>query len=482
MASIKKNFLYSSILTTANYIFPLLTFPYVTRVLGVEGIGICSFIDSVINYFILFSVLGMSVVGTREIARCKDNTKELNKTFSSLFLFNTFSTSIALLVLIIAIFTIPQLHKHYTLMLIGAVKLLFNYMLIEWLYKGLEEFKFITIRTLLVKVAYVISVYVFVKSPVLSLLTVCANAIINVAYSSHYVKLKISGVNILAYSKSTIIMGLYGFLTSMYSTFNIAYLGFVSGETEVGFYTVASKMYGIIIALFSSFTGVMLPRMSSLVSQNRFDEFHRLFSKSMNILFLFSIPVILFFIIYAPYIVEIIAGSGYDRAVTPMRIMMPLIFIIGYEQILIIQTLMPLKRDKSILINSLIGSIVGLSLNIVLVYWLKSSGSAIVWLLSELSVLICAQYQTNKCLNVSFPLKKLLSQLINYTPLLICLLAIYYLCKHRAVSLLSALVFMVTYSYILNYYIIKDKLFVSIANNLFSKAIVFINISGRERQ
>ena len=173
MASIKKNFLYSSILTTANYIFPLLTFPYVTRVLGVEGIGICSFIDSVINYFILFSVLGMSVVGTREIARCKDNTKELNKTFSSLFLFNTFSTSIALLVLIIAIFTIPQLHKHYTLMLIGAVKLLFNYMLIEWLYKGLEEFKFITIRTLLVKVAYVISVYVFVKSKIILIFYLC---------------------------------------------------------------------------------------------------------------------------------------------------------------------------------------------------------------------------------------------------------------------------------------------------------------------
>ena len=139
---IKRNFFFSSILTTANYIFPLIIFPYISRVLGVNNIGICNFVDSIINYFILFSMMGLSITGIREIAKVKKDKSILQQTFSSLFVLNLISTSIALILLIIGIYTIPQLKEHQNLMWIGAVKLVFSLFLIEWFFKGIENFKY----------------------------------------------------------------------------------------------------------------------------------------------------------------------------------------------------------------------------------------------------------------------------------------------------------------------------------------------------
>ena len=130
MPSIRKNFFYSGILTTANYLFPLLTFPYVSRVLGVTNIGIVNFVDSFINYFILVSMMGINVVGIREIAKNKWNKDKLNQTFSGLFFLNTITTAIALVVLIIVTLSIDKLLGYWHLMLIGALKLIMNFLLI----------------------------------------------------------------------------------------------------------------------------------------------------------------------------------------------------------------------------------------------------------------------------------------------------------------------------------------------------------------
>ena len=298
--SIKKNFFYSSILTTANYIFPLITYPYVSRVLGVSNIGICNFVDSVVHYFILVSMMGVSILGIREVARCKDDRSELNKTFSSIFLLNTLTTTIALLLLLVGTFTVPQLYAHKQLMMVGAMKLLFNYLLVEWLYKGLEEFKYITLRTLLVKTGYVLSVFIFVHSagdyPIYYLLTVMmivVNAFVNFIHARKYVSLSWRGMNLKYLLKPFLTFGVYLIITSMYTSFNVAYLGFVAGETEVGYYTTATKLYALLLSLYTAFTGVMLPRMSALISEQKENEFERLLDKSLKFLFSFTIPLII---------------------------------------------------------------------------------------------------------------------------------------------------------------------------------------------
>lgn len=428
MQNIKKNFFYSSILTSANYIFPLLTFPYVSRVLGVTNIGICNFVDSIIHYFILFSMMGIGVVGIREVAKYRDNRQKLDKTFSSLFWLNTITTTIALIILLGATCFVDKLITHWQMMAIGSLKLFMNYMLIEWFYKGLEEFRFITIRTIIVKIFYIIGVFLFVRQAsdyhiyyLLTVMMIVMNAIINIIYSRHYVTLLLRKINTTLYIKSFFILGIYSLLTSMYLSFNVMYLGFISGETEVGYYSTASKLYRILIAMFTAFTGVMLPRMSSLLSEGKVDEFKKFIRKSTNLLFTFSIPLVVFTIIYAPDIINIIAGKGYDGAILPMRIMMPLMLIIGYEQILVIQTLMPLKKDRAILRNSLYGASVAIILNILLVPIFASVGSSIVWFVSELAVLCSGQYYVSKYTGLHFPWNSLIKNIVINIPLIFLL-------------------------------------------------------------
>ena len=399
MASLKKNIFYSGLLTTANYIFPLITYPYVSRVLGVTNIGVYNFVDSIINYFLMFSTLGIGIVGIREIAKNKDSKNALQDAFSKLFTINTISTTIALVVLLILMHTIPKLEENYELMWIGVLKLIFNYLLIEWFFKGVEDFKYVTNRTIVVKAIYVVLVFIFVKetSDVVTYYfllssTIVVSGIINVIYARKYITFRFSFSSLSEYTKSLCIIGVYSVLTSLYTTFNVAYLGFVSTDGEVGFYTTSTKIHQIILMAFTAVTGVLMPRMASILAQKKYNEYKNLIKRSIFVLLIFAIPCVTIIELFAPEIIKIIAGSGYEGAVLPLRIIAPLVLIIGFEQVLINQSLMPMGKDKAVLINSLLGALVGLIANLVLVPHLESVGSAIVWFISEVTVMFSAIY------------------------------------------------------------------------------------------
>lgn len=476
MPSIKKNFLYSSTLTVANYLFPIITFPYVSRVLGVNNIGACAFVDGIINYYILFSMMGVTILGIREIAKNKNDRKSLSKTFSSIFLLNTLLTCIAIIVLLISIFTVPKLFEYKTLMLVGIFKLLFNFLLIEWLYKGIENFRYITIRTLIIKVLYVIAVFTFVHNKsdyiiyyILSVLMIVVNAVFNIVYSRHFIKFQIHNLNIKEYIRPVFVLGFYQMLTSMYTTFNVAYLGFVSSSTEVGYYTTATKLYSILMAIFTAFTGVMLPRMSFYVSNGQMDKFKTLLKKSQNALISFSFPIIIYSTVWSPDIINVLSGEGYEGAITPMRIVMPLMFIIGYEQILVIQTLMPLKQDRAILINSVFGAVTGVVLNIVLVKAFLSIGSAMVWICSETVILVASLYRVKKSIGWEFPFKEITKHIIGYLPLLaIAYFVFTFMDTSSLFRLIIGAILLFGYTVIYQYQI-KNELFMGLVAKLTHK-------------
>ena len=369
-------------------------------------------------------MLGINTVGIRAIAEAKNDKIELNKTFSSLIILNSITTAIGVVLLVTCTIIIDKLQAYQGYLFIGVFKLLSTYLLTEWFYKGMEDFKYITIRTLLVKCIYVVCVFLFVREVddvlvyyVLTMLMIAVNAILNIVHTRKFVSITFHQLSFNKYIKPLFIFGFYLIITSMYTTFNITYLGWQANTEEVGYYTTATKLYAIIISIFTAFTGVMLPRMTNLLAEGKSIEFTKYVSKSQGLLIDFSIPVILFTWIFAPQIIGIIAGEGYEGAIIPMRIIVPLIFIIGYEQILVVQTLNPLKKDTVTLCNSILGASVGILLNILLVPKLMSIGSAVAWISSETSVLIIAQYFVSKFTGMKFPLVKFLKMLLYYLPL-----------------------------------------------------------------
>jgi O-antigen/teichoic acid export membrane protein len=378
-------------------------------------VGIVNFIDSIVNYAILFSMMGLSVIGIREVANCKNNKKALTETFSSLLTLNLIATVIVLIILLLATCFVSQLRIHWRLMCIGATKLVLNVFLTEWLFKGLEDFKYITVRSLIVKGLFVCTVFLLVKNAndydiyyLLMCSVLVINAIINWGYRRKIVIFDVKSIKLKRFYKTFFIIGFYFLLTSMYTTFNVSFLGFVAEETEVGYYTTATKLFYIILSVFTAFSGVMLPRISALYVEGKMKDIERLLLKGFNFLLAFSIPLIVWSIIFAPEIIRIIAGEGYEGAIIPMRIVMPLILIIGIEQILVVQILMPFKADRYILINSIIGAAVGIITNILLVRYYLSIGSSVVWVVSEMTVLTASYIAVRKLFVIKIPYKNII--------------------------------------------------------------------------
>ena len=163
MSSLKKNFAWNGILTISGYLFPLLTFPYVTRVLGAENFGIANFAMSIVDYAILFSTLGLATIGYRYIPQCNDDRESREDVFNHLVSLHIIMTGIILVIYTVCVFVIPQLSSNKPLYFIGATKIIFNIILVEWLFQGMQDFRFITLRTLLVRSLYVVAVFLFVR-------------------------------------------------------------------------------------------------------------------------------------------------------------------------------------------------------------------------------------------------------------------------------------------------------------------------------
>lgn len=465
MQSLKKNFIYNAILTMSGYIFPLMVYPYVSRVLGVANIGACNFVDSIVEYFTILSMMGMNTIGIREIAKCKNDRQKLDNVFSQLFSLNTLTTIAAIIILIIATNIVPKFAPYKDLLYIGVGKLFFNYMLINWFFQGLENFKYIAARTIFVKILFVISVFLFVKTETdvklyyfLVALTWAGNGIINFIYAKKYVSFNFTLKINKAIIGSFFILGVYWFMNSMYTTLNVAFLGFATNDIEVGYYTTANKLLTVIMTMFTALTSVMVPRVSVALKSNDNSEAKALIRKAINALMLFAIPLIFFVFPFSQELIYLMSGKGYEGATTPLQIMTPLFFLVGYDQIIVLQTLLPMGKDKDILRNSILAASVGIISNIFLTLNFGKNGSAIVLILAELSVLLSSQFCVTKYLGLKIPFKLIIKHIIGFSPIIIICYVIKYFINSYVISLIVSASIICCYIFLAGRFILKNSI------------------------
>lgn len=393
MSSIKKNIAYKGLLTFSNYIIGFVTFPYITRVLGPEKFGEVNFVLNTVDYFLLFATMGIATIGTREIAAHRKSPEDVNATYSSLLGINVFFTLITLLIFFVSILLVPKFHEYKNLLVIGSAKILFTAFAVEWFFTGIENFRYITLRSLTIKVLYVASVFILVNEPrdytlyfILTIGAVVVNALINFVYSWKFVRINVKELKSFKYLKQNIRLGVYTIMTSMYITFNVMYLGLVSSNEEVGYYSTAVKLYFIAVSLFSAFTAVMMPRMSSLISEKDLDGMQHYLDKSFRLVLLTAFPVIAVAIPFAPVIITILSGEGYANAVVPMQILMPALLLVWMSQVMALQGLIPLLKDNILLIASIIGGTLAIVINLLITRENGAIGSAVTLLVCEVAV------------------------------------------------------------------------------------------------
>lgn len=467
-----KNFFYNSAIVISTYVIALVIFPYISRTLGVEKIGILAFVDNAINYFVMFIMLGIQSVGIREIAACNNDVKKRTEVFMNLLSLLLVLLLIVGLIYTFCIFFISDFKQYKEFFLIGYIKLMFTPLMLEWLYVGCQDFKFISIRTILIKVLYAISIFLFVKTQddliiyfSLTSFSVLLNSMVNIVTARKY--LKISSVTFYPgrYLLPVFKLGCFQIIISFYTTFNYVYLGIVNTAEEVGYYYTAIKLYTIIVSLFTAFTGVILPRMSQLAFDKDREQFALVVGKSFNALFTFSIPIIIFSVLYADNIISIIAGEGYVGAVKPMMVIMPVLFIAGLNQINGSQVLLPLRKDNVLLVTSSIAAFFGILSNIILDPLWGALGTALTILCSEFMGMASGYFYSIKKSIFIFPYRNLLKHILCSTPYLLIFYLVSVFKQNVYVSLLIAIPSYLLYFIVLQSMYLNKPLAKSILNN-----------------
>lgn len=411
MSNLRKNIGYKTLLSISNYLLAFITFPYITRILGPNNFGMVSFAMNTVDYFLLFATMGIVNIGTREIAMNKRNETTLNQTFSNILGVNLICTAVVIILFLLSIFIVSRFEDIKIYLITGLTKIIFAAFAVEWFYTGTEKFKYISIRSLVINILYVCSVFIFIRKSsdtylyfCLTILAVIINNVINFIYSFKFVRIIKRELFNLRYLKPNLKLGIYTLMTSMYVTFNVMYLGLTTNDLQVGYYSAGVKLYFVVVTLFASYTSVMMPRLASLLQNNNSVLYNHYLELSYRIVLSLAFPIIIVGIVFAPIIITLLSGSGYELSVVPMRIILPALIPVWMSMIIAFQGLIPMKRDTILVRASILGGVVAIIINSVIVPILGATGSAWTLLICEISVTIYYVYIVKT--NNYFPLPK----------------------------------------------------------------------------
>lgn len=472
MSSIKKNLVYNILLSVSNLLFPLVTFPYAARILGPEGIGVVNFAQNFCQYFILIAALGIPTYGNREIAKVRDDIGARSKIFVEICIIKVISTFGVLIPYFIIIFSVTKFSDYSILYYWGAFYILVNLTTIEWFFSGLENFRYITIRSILVKGASVIFMFLFVKNVnditpyfLIIILSTLVNGLFNIYYAAKFVRFnfKWSQLQLKKHIAPLTLLFSYFLAISMYSMLDTILLGLLSTNMAVGFYTSANRLIKICLMMITSLGDVLVPRLTKEVANKNYSEIRRLINKSSNFVFTFGIPMAAGIFILAPELIVIFSGKEFLPAVNTIRILSMLIPIIGLANIFAGQILIPLAKDKLLLIGSIIGGVISFLFNIVLIPLLKENGAAISIVFAETSVMLFALFFAKKLLSFPLSLQTFFKNLFTIAPyFFIATLSRYFLNSPVLIVLITVLAalptFIIAQVYFINNSLIKENI------------------------
>ena len=470
--STQKNVFYNILFALAQVLLPLMTFPYLARTLGPTYLGTLNFAESIARYFVLLAAVGIPVYGVRIIAKYSDNKIELSKTFLELFLINLVITSVLAIGFGFAIFFIPRLSADTALFTWSLAFFFCQTFLFEWFFAGLNQFKFIALRYFFIRILFIISVFVFIKTNtdyskymVLQVGASVLVALVNIKYILKYIILNKSvftALNLSKHIKPLLTLFLTIFSISIYLSLDTVLLGFLADNESVGYYSSVLKLNKIIIAVLAAVSAAMFPKITSLYQSGEIQKFTEIIRKGFYFIISMGIPIMIIVMGCATQIVFIVLGNGFERSVLPLQISAPLILIVSMSSIFGFQILNALSKDKEILISAIIGMVLSIGLTFMLVSKFKEIGEAITILLTELAVCVAFIYFSKKHYNIKSLLPLIFEQLLAGIPYIIIIIFIKFLIGNpyaqiSIISLLSMVWFILFHFIILKNGLVKEQ-------------------------
>lgn len=385
------NALLNSLQNLLNLIFPLITFPYVSRVLSVKGVGIYNFSYSIVSYFLLLAELGISTFAVREGAKLRNDREKISIFGSKVFTINLISMGVSYFLLFLMLIFTKSLHKYLAAILIFSIQILFTTIGTDWVYIIFEDYGYITIRNIIFKIISIIMLFVFVrhsddylKYVAITVFASSGSYVLNFVHAKKFCDIRIKFhfrwkpylIPIFTIFASTVAI-------QIYVNSDTTLLGFLKNSYAVGIYSTSVKIYQIAAQMLTAMLTVTVPRLALLMGQKRLREYNRLLQNLVNVLLLVMLPGITGLFMLSKNVILIIASKKYLSSTLPLRILCFAILGSALSTIFNQCVLIPAKREKKTLISSTTSAVLNIGLNCLLIPSWSANGTALTTVISE---------------------------------------------------------------------------------------------------
>ncbi|MGM0198690.1 flippase [Enterococcus sp. DIV1314a] len=472
--TVVSNGILNGIKQSSQVLFSLITIPYITRVLGVERYGTINYSNSVVSYFVLLAALGINTYAVREGSIRRRNKFEISKFASEMFSINIISTLIAYLLLFITI-SINRFAPYREIMLIQSLVIIFNTVGMDWVNVVYEDYRYLTIRYVIIQGLSIIAMFFFVKNTedylmyaVISVIAIAGANMLNFIYIHKYIDFKfIFNKAILLHIKPILILFANAVAITIYVNSDITMLGLMKDDYSVGVYSLSSKIYSVIKLVISSLIVVTIPRLSEMVGNNEFEKYNRFLKSIFGYTLVLTVPITVGVFSLSKPLMFVMGGDQYVIGFTSLMLLSigVLFSVMGYFITNCI--LITSKYEKQVFIITLIGAIVNIVLNLFFISRFNYLGASITTVFSELIVAIMGFLYVKK--------RKLAQSLLSFKDLLsyiaggICVLVICIFIQNTVINdLVSIIISAVTalFAYLVVLYVFKNSVIRGMIANL----------------
>lgn len=402
--SLKLNMILNAIKGIMGIIFPLITFPYVSRVLGVDNLGSFNFANSVISYFVLAAGLGISTYAIREGSRFRDDNSKFKHFADEMFTINMAATAVSYFLLLVFMIAVPKFANYKVLLIILSLQIVFKTIGIEWIYSIYEDYAYITARSIAFQVISLVLMFAFVRErtavniyAAISVVSGVGSNVLNYFHAKRYCNVGITQkVDWKRHMKPIMVLFAMSVTVTVYVSSDTTILGFLCSDYNVGIYSVATKIYGIVKTLLSSVLIVSIPRLSALLGANDKIGFEKNASDIYKTLITIMLPAMVGIIALRKEIVLIVSGEEFISAVPSLVILsIALIFCMGawfWGQCILV----PAKKENIVFKATVASALVNIILNFALIPFWKENAAAFTTLLAEAIAFFWCKHEGKK--------------------------------------------------------------------------------------
>lgn len=475
--SIGVNAVLNGFRSVLNILFPIITFPYVSRVLLVKGIGIYNFSNSIVSYFLLIAALGISTYAIREGAKLREDQNKITQFASQIFTINICSMAVAYVLLFICLIVFSRLRNYLSCILIFSLQIFFTTVGTEWIYQIYEDYSYITIRSIIFQVISLILLFIFVRGPhdylkyaAITVFSMVGSNVLNFIHARKYCHIHLVWhFNWKVHLGPIIILFFASIANMIYVNSDITLLGLMKNNYVVGIYSVSSKVYQIVKTLISAILIVTVPRLAMLFGKHRIEEYKDILSKLSNILVLLALPASTGLFMLSREVILIISGPKYLRAVNSLQILCFAYIFSILAWILSDCVLIPAKREKYVLRSMSASAILNVGINLMLIPFWNENAAALSTVLAEMCMFVVNYHYSKDLVKDVFVSKTLLHTFISSIIGCAGIVLVCILCDFGFKSLIIKTIFSVTLSVIMYgaiLILLNNKFAISILNRL----------------